>query len=291
MNHLKKQPLRGKNFPSPTILVLCLLVMLLLITKQSSARYRHTVPAAGSRAARVDYYFIDCPGDSSQEMHRVVPLPQTRYLYSDTYGWFDTAHFDTGDPAKLITNLEAAAKKGGDSVISISQAVRGGVTGYTGYYLISGKVSSDEVPGVALGVYQDWSIRFEAWQGQLPRSLVGPFTPFSIEDLPTQYLGFVDETSSLSLEAIFACYLGEVESAEPPPHLWIADENPDDELNLPAIDRLVNQGFQPMVLTKKGWRLIRWPIPLRLEPVASSKHTWGFIGEETWYLGQDGGDW
>ncbi|HXW00830.1 MAG TPA: hypothetical protein VEC93_20620, partial [Anaerolineae bacterium] len=191
MNHRKSRVLRWKNFPFLTGLILCLLFMLLLVTQQSSARYRHTVPAAGNRLARVDYYFIDCPGDNSLALRPVTPLPSTRYFYSDRYGWFDTGHFGTGNPAQLIANLEAAAKKGGDNIIALSQDVRGGVTGYTAYYLISGKVSSDDVVSVALGVYLDWSIRFEAWQGQLPRSLVGPFTPFSIEDLPTQYLGFV----------------------------------------------------------------------------------------------------
>ena len=288
MKYQKKRLLRRGKFPFSTGFVLgLLLIFMLLITEQSSARFRHTVPAAGSRAARAEYYFIDCPDDNSHALRPVVPLPKARYFYSDTYGWFDTAHFNAGNPAQLIMNLEAAIKKGGNSIISISQDVRGGVTGYTGYYRIPEKVGSDDVLGVALGVYLDWSIRFEAWQGQLPRSLVGPFTPFSIEDLPTQYLGFIDNTSSLDLDAIFACYLGEVESADGPPHLWIADEKPEDDLDLPTIERLTNRGFQPMVLTKNGWRITRWPTPLRLVPVASSKHTWFFMREETWYFGQD----
>lgn len=289
MNYRKPHLLRGGNAPFSTGFVLgLLLILLLLITDQSSARYRHTVPAAGNRVARTGYYFIDCPDDNSRALRPVMPLPKTRYFYSDTYGWFDTAHFNTGNPAQLITNLEAAIKKGGNSIISISQDVRGGVTGYTASYLISGEVSPDDALGVALGVYLDWSIRFEAWQGQMQRSLVGPFTPFSIEDLPTQYLGFVGKASSLEVEGLFACYLGEVESAEGPPHLWIKTEKLDIGIELPAIERLTNRGFQPMVLTKKGWQIVQWPAPLRLTPIASSKHTWGFISERTWYLGQDG---
>jgi hypothetical protein len=120
----------------------------------------------------------------------------------------------------------------------------------------------------------------------MPRSLVGPFTPFSIEDLPTQYLGFFDDATNLDLNAIFACYIGEVEEAENPPHLWLTEgtPQPDDSIDLPEVERLTNEGFQPMILTKDGWRLIQWPVPLRLVPVASSSQTWVFESDETWYL-------
>lgn len=143
--------------------------------------------------------------------------------------------------------------------------------------------------GVALGIYMDWSIRFESWQGGMPRGLVGPFTPFSIEDLPTQYLGFLEHATDMKLPELFTCYLGDVSSAENPPHIWLADEStPTDELiGLPTVERLTNEGFQPMVLTDSGWQLVHWPEELRLAPVPSSNITWLFEGEETWYLRQN----
>jgi hypothetical protein len=262
-----------------------LLVNLLLVTRQLSARDAHRTPAAGSRDARSRTYFIDCPEDSSQELRLVTPLPDSRYLYSEMYGWFDTSHFAAGHPAELIAEIETAARNGG-GIVSLSQQVREGLTGYTAHYLVSGDVRSADQVGVALGIYMDWSLRFEAWQGQMPRNLVGPFTPFSIEDLPTQYLGFVNATNELEIEALFACYLGGVTEAEGPPHLQQADAAPDEMITLPRVVRLMNRGFQPLVLTEKGWQSVQWPEPLRLAPVASSSHLWVFESEETWYLGE-----
>ncbi|GIK57024.1 MAG: hypothetical protein HND44_21215 [Chloroflexi bacterium] len=262
-----------------------LLVSLLLVTRRISARDAHHAPAAGSRAVRSQTYFIDCPADNSQELRLVSPLPDARYLYTESYGWFDTSHFAAGHPAQVLADVEMAAQNGG-GIIAISQAVCDGLTGYSAYYLVSGDVRSEDVVGVALGIYMDWSIRFEAWQGRAPRNLVGPFTPFSIEDLPTQYVGFVDATTELKLEALFACYLGAVEAADSPPHLRQAEALPDEVIVLPRVVRLTNEEFQPLVLTEDGWQSVRWPGPLRLAPAPSSAHLWLFESEETWYLGE-----
>jgi hypothetical protein len=283
MNRLHLCLLKLKNSPFWIGLVLCLLLGL-LVTQQISARYAYTAPAAGSRPLRSQYYAIDCPKDNSSVQRMVTPLPASRYLYSNTYGWFDKAHFGTGQPAQLIADLKTVAKSGG-GIITVSQGVRDGITGYSANYLVSGNVAEEEVIGVALGIYMDWSVRFEAWQGELPRNVVGPFTPFSIEDLPTQYLGFFDEATDLDLEAVFACYIGEVEAAEEPPHLWIVEETPqpNQEIDLPNVERLINKGFQPMVLTNEGWQRTQWPTPLHLVPIASSSNTWIFESDETWY--------
>ncbi|NJN54067.1 MAG: hypothetical protein HC804_04505 [Anaerolineae bacterium] len=256
-------------------ITLCLLLGLFMGAKQISARPTHIVPAAGSRADRSSYYIIDCPGESSPARRRVTPLPDSRYLYSDSYGWFDTAHFGTGHPDQLIADLESAAA-GGGGIIAVSQQVRDGLTGYTAYYLISGDVAEKDVVGTALGIYMDWSVRFEAWQGQIPRSLVGPLTPFSIEDLPSQYLSFFEDATSLDMAAIFTCYIGDVTKAEAPPHIWVDAEapQPGEGSDLPHIERLINKGFQPMLPTDEGWQVVRWPVALRLVPLSSSHKTW-----------------
>lgn len=277
---------RWGKFLLAASLTFSLLVSLLLVTRGLSARDAHHAPAAGSRVVRSSTYFIDCPPDSNQGRRLVTPLPDARYLYSETYGWFDTAHFATGHPAELIADVRLIAQNGG-GIISIAQPVREGLTGYTAHYLVSGDARSEDAVGLALGIYLDWSIRFEAWQGQAPRSLVGPFTPFSIEDLPTQYVGFVEATTELSLEALFACYIGEVVAAESPPHLRQADTMPDEIITLPRVIRLVNKGFEPLVLTEEGWQTVPWPVPLRLAPIPSSSHLWLFESEETWYLGEE----
>jgi hypothetical protein len=33
---------------------------------------------------------------------------------------------------------------------------------------------------------RNWSTRFESWQAEPPQGLVGPLTPFAVEDLPSQ---------------------------------------------------------------------------------------------------------
>ncbi len=286
MSQKRKGLWRLGKFLLAASFIISLLVTLLLVTRQLSARDAHQAPAAGSRATRSNTYFIDCPEDSSQELRLVTPLPDSRYLYSETYGWFDISHFAAGHPAELIAEIEMVAQNGG-GIVSLSQQVREGLTGYTAHYLVSGDVRSADRVGVALGIYMDWSMRFEAWQGQMPRNLVGPFTPFSIEDLPTQYLGFVDATNELEIEALFACYLGEVTEAEGPPHLRQADASPDEMITMPRVVRLTNEGFQPMVSTTEGWQTVQWPVPLRLAPVFSSSHLWVFESEETWYLGEE----
>ncbi|HRQ39138.1 MAG TPA: hypothetical protein PLD25_14605 [Chloroflexota bacterium] len=284
MSQKRKRLLRWGKFLLAASFTISLLVSLLLITRRISARDAHHAPAAGNRLHRSGTYFVDCPADSDQGRRLVTPLPESRYLYSESYGWFDASHFAAGHPAQVLADVETAAQNGG-GIVAISQPVRDGLTGYTATYLVSNDARSTDVVGIALGIYLDWSLRFEAWQGRAPRSLVGPFTPFSIEDLPTQYLGFVDATTELKLEALFACYLGEVTAANSPPHLRQADPLPDEIITLPRVVRLINESFQPLVQSEGGWQSVRWPAPLRLAPVPSSPHLWLFESEETWYLG------
>jgi hypothetical protein len=281
------KPTTMRGYFSRAALFLILSLALLLGTQQVGSLFVKQAPAAGNRAARANYHLVDCDQDGSGELRLVHPLPDTRYLYNERYGWFDTTHFDAGNPAKVIADVEAAVSSGG-GIISISQSVRGGITGYTGHYLVSGDVAPEQINGVSLGIYMDWSIRFEAWQGRLPRGLVGPFTSFAIEDLPTQYIGFIEDATGLQRSVLFACFLGEVKAAEAPPHLWPVTE-PHTVSNgpvLPRIKRLTNETFQPMILTQNDWETVSWPEPLRRNPIPSNYSTWLFEMEETWYLNQ-----
>lgn len=283
MNWSKKLSAKRHIFRAAALLGL--IAALLLLNKQVGSRFAKNAPDAGSRPARSAYFLVDCPNDTSQVMRLAYPLPDSRYFYSDRYGWFDETHFDTGNPAKVIADVETAAAYGG-GIITISQSVRDGITGYTAQYLVSGDVTPSQVMGVALGIYMDWSIRFEAWQGSLPRNLVGPFTPFSIEDLPTQYIGFVEDATDQKREVLFACYLGQLETADAPPHLWVSTEpgTPADGPDLPDIERLTNESFEPLVLTEQGWQHVPWPPELRFNPLPSGSTSWLFESDETWYL-------
>jgi hypothetical protein len=270
------------------IAMLGLVVSLLFAHEQAGSLFGKRAPAAGNRIMRSGYYLIDCDGDGNDTLHFVQPMPDSRYVYNEKYGWFDESHFKTGNPAQVIADVETAAANGG-GIITISQPIREGITGYTAYYLISGDVAPEVTIEVALGIYMDWSVRFEQWQGSLPRSLVGPFTPFAIEDLPTQYIGFIEEAIGIERSALFACFLGPAKTANAPPHLWLREEPSTsvDSVGLPEVQRLTNRTFQPLVLTADGWEHISWPAPLRLNPLPSSQTTWIFDSEETWYLRQN----
>lgn len=267
------------------LIVLC--TSFLLISEQVGSWFGKRAPGAGSRAERSSYYLVDCSDDHSGVMRLVYPLPNSRYFYNGQYGWFDQTHFDAGNPAQIIADVATAVSADG-GIISISQSVREGLTGYTGHYLVSSDITSEETIGVALGIYMDWSVRFEAWQGSLPRNLAGPFTPFSIEDLPTQYIGFFEDATGMKREEVFACYLGQLETADAPPHLWVSEVpgTPADGPDLPEVERLTNHTFRPLILTETGWQPVNWPAPLRLNPIPTSSTTWLFDSEETWYLNQ-----
>lgn len=225
----------------------------------------------------------DCLADTSHDSEAARKTPWTHYLYSETYGWFDTSHFKTGSPTQVISDVLTAVQQNG-RVITVSQGVRDDLTGYSACYWVSGDVAADEVTAVAWGIYVDWSIRFEAWQGEAPRSLAGPFTPFAIEDLPSQYLGFFAAAHRLTYEQVFACYLGGIEIAtDDPPHFGFEDD-PDDPNSLPDLLRLRNETFMPLVETEAGWEHLPWPPAMAMMPVASQPDTWFFVADETWYF-------
>lgn len=215
----------------------------------------------------------------------IAVLPPGRYLYSDAYGWFDSQHFRTGDPRQVIRDVAQAIGSGG-GFISIEQGVRADLTGYWARYWISGELTQQDVLPTALGVYLDWSVRFEAWQGEPPRSIVGPMTPFSVEDLPSQYLGFFAAAHGLDCAQVFACFLGPIQGTDDtPPHLIFFDDRTD--LHSPevlGVRRLVNIEFTPKIATEEAWTNIPWPEPMQMEPAEPSDQWWLFVDDATWYF-------
>lgn len=257
-----------------------LLAVVSLIYYLGQEREVHAAPVALSPA------LVRCDANGLR-MTLLPRLPDSRYLYSKTYGWFDSKHFDTGNPAQVIADVEAAVDSGG-GIVSIREGVSKGITGYTAHYLVSSDVTEAEALGVALGIYMDWSVRFEAWQGRLPRSLVGPLTSFSIEDLPTQYVGFFAAAAGLDRAEVFACYLGNVQATDTaPPHFLFVDRNDEtDESMGPEFQYLTNTSFTPLVPTETGWKNIRWPRRLSILPIESTTGLWQFDSEETWYFNE-----
>lgn len=215
----------------------------------------------------------------------IATPPTVHYFYNDAYGWFDTSHFYTGNPAKIIEDVQAAVLSGGDT-ISITQQVRDGITGYTAYYRISSDVPKDMTTGVALGIYLDWSNRFEAWEESPPHGFFGPFTSFAIEDLPSHYIGFFSTVRGLDPAYVLACYLGGVQATDQAPPRLVAPEHlpgSTSSIDVP-IQRLTNKSFSPLVWKNGSWRHVPWPRSMRMEAVSSSSGLWQFESDETWYF-------
>ncbi|MCO6449756.1 MAG: hypothetical protein J5I90_03095 [Caldilineales bacterium] len=210
-------------------------------------------------------------------------LVDAKYLFSDDYGWFDASHFRAGDPKQLIRSVELAAGKAGRFIV-VDQELHNGLTSYEAYYWVSGNFEPERATNVALGIYLDWTRRFETWQGKPPRVLLAPLTSFAIEDLPSHYVGFVAAARELSPLQVLFCYLGGVDAIdEEPPHFVLTNEH-----DIASLKRLENRLFTPVIKTEKGWRRVPWPEEMKLDVVGPGPHTWRFVGEQTLYLQIDG---
>ena len=223
-----------------------------------------------------------CDPTLIHNVETIPELPDAHYLYSKRYGWFDRTHFNTGEPGQLLADVQAAVEQGGGRVV-IQQGVRDNLTGYSAVYTITGPLTEADTLPVALGIYTDWSIRFEAWQADPPQGLFGPLTPFAVEDLPSQYLGFYAATHELSIGSLFACYLGPVIADEEGPPDFVAADATSEIDGVLGLTRLQNHTFTPRVETEIGWQYVQWPEPLQMESSPSGSHTWQFVSEETWY--------
>jgi RHS repeat-associated protein len=207
-------------------------------------------------------------------------VPAGRYYYSEDYGWFDKDHIGTGDPVGIIRDVRRRISEGGGMV-----TVKGGVGRkigpvaiqgtYIRNYQIPGEATMDDAIGIALGIYMDWSIAFEAWEGStmvlgVP---VGMNTAFAIEDLPSHYAGFWAAATELSTGVFFA-RLGGVEGTdEEPPRAT-------DRLtgNIPEIK---NYEFTPKVQDETGhWHNVPWPNSLTITPIGSESGLWTFQSAE-----------
>ena len=213
-----------------------------------------------------------------------------RYFFHPDYGWFDRTHFKAGNPRQVIADVRQAARAGGGTVI-IEQILHDGAAGYTASYNITHGVERHNEMAVALGIYQDWSYRFEAWQGQLPQRLAAMLSSFAVEDLPSHYLGFFAAARGLQVEEVFACFLPQsVETDESPPRFTTSlavAANTEAFLNHPQ--RLVNEEMRPMVRYKDGWYHVAWPTEMQMETIDSSTGLWGFVAEDGWYFNEEDG--
>lgn len=239
-------------------------------------RERLTVPFP----IQADVELVEC----DEREFVVSSQPNTHYLYSDRYGWFDVHHFFTGNPAKIIEDVQRVARRGG--YVVIEQGVREGITGYRATYRIARDLPRSKVLGVALGIYQDWSRRFEQWEDQPPRAFFGPLTSFAIEDLPSHYIGFFSVVHNVDPAYVLACYLGGVKAVEtaPPRLVYPEDMAGTSALDALPVQHLTNKTFTPMVWGPGGWRNVPWPKSMRMQSIGASSGLWHFDADETWYF-------
>ena len=229
-------------------------------------------------AARID---VPCERATRSESELT-----SRYFYNPSYGWFDRTHFKAGNPAQVIADVRAAVEAGGGTV-TVAQNVHDGAAGYSATYTISADVTPQNDMAVALGIYKDWSYRFESWQGELPQRLAGMLSPFAVEDLPSHYVGFYAAAHHLEPFDVFACYMpGTEQTGDSPPRFTgsqlMATSDDDVGLNTPL--RLVNQEMRPMTLLKSGWENVPWPDEMQMEVIDSASGLWWLAIDETWYL-------
>jgi len=196
------------------------------------------------------------------------PLPPGRYYRTENYGWFDSKHLNTGKPSKIIQDVKTAIAAGG-GIVPVEQPIRMGIFSSTfrGKYMVSGEATEEQAIGIALGIYEDWSIRFEAWEGSFPGP-IGDDTSFAIEDLPTHYVGFYAAATGNDPATVFWNYLGGVEGTNQEPPRGVK-----------------NGEFMPMVQGEGGkWVHVPWPEAMTITPVPMGPDTWWPINVGCYFL-------
>jgi hypothetical protein len=222
------------------------------------------------------------------------------YLYSELWGYLDPNHFSTGNPIKVIEDVEKAIAKGGDEV-RIEQPLSydtpfGRVTLiFVGIYYVSGDATPDQAIGIALGIYMDWSVKFEAWQAI---TIIGPgsLSSFSMEDLPSHCVGFYAAATGQSVEQVLAQLGGDWRrtSQEPPKspawrfevkrYAWFVFISPvvvtgavRVQWELARNTEFKNYSFNPMVQDAEGnWYEKPWPAWMTITPIGSESGLWRF---------------
>jgi RHS repeat-associated protein len=184
--------------------------------------------------------------------------PFSQYMYT-RYGWIDFSHVGVGSPSGLIQSVAAKSAVGGGE-LTYRSGICGEWNGISLYlqfeatYRVEGELLGDQIVPVALGIFEDFSDRFESWQATfwpLPRLVK---SSFAIEDYPSNFVGFyMAATGQVSeLDFVFRTLGGGV---TPP-----GSEPPDDFWGCRGSSNLKNDSFQPKVLDDRGnWVHTQWP--------------------------------
>ena len=211
-------------------------------------------------------------------------LGGTRFYCTENYGCFDTGHINPGKVDEVLRDIER--------YLQTKQLIdmRGGFgpdSGFVAYYSVSEGLTPEQKQGVALGILMDYEIRWERLQGTIPFG-PGGASSFAIEDLPSDYLGYIIGFNYCPEErndAIFDLFelLGGARPVESIPHpttqiMWTEASRIPQEgsvmntyvMNIP----IPNREFTPLVEIDGEWQNIAWPEELRLTSIDSSSGLW-----------------
>ncbi|MGC8960808.1 MAG: RHS repeat-associated core domain-containing protein, partial [Chloroflexia bacterium] len=191
-------------------------------------------------------------------LQSIPKRPSGRYLCTEQHGCFDTYHLNTGRPGEIIKKVRTAIAEGG-GMVPVGQIIHMGpfTSAFWGEYIISDEAAPEQAVGIALGIYEDWSIRFEAWEGSFPGP-IGDDTSFAIEDLPSHYVGFYAATTGVSPDAVFWNHLGGIEGTNQTPARSVK-----------------NSEMTPKVpVGGNSWVNVPWPDAIAIAPVPMGSNTW-----------------
>jgi RHS repeat-associated protein len=153
-----------------------------------------------------------------------------RYCILDKGGFIDTAHYRGGKrmAENILFDLKIDERQGEEnSPLPVNQTFFPHLPHYELTYRTSlpeESLEDDELNRVALGIFMDFQIRYETFQGIDPRCympVIGDIFPhcssFSNEDLVSDYLGFVDYVDKgMNFESIVDTLGGGEADSSPP---------------------------------------------------------------------------
>ena len=184
-------------------------------------------------------------------------------FFSETYGYLDGTHMRDDVASDIIRQVRAQVKEGGVIIATNLGFGKGPLWGnLSANYEISPYNSDrngsleDYITRVSLGIYEDYQKRFEAFEGTRASGYSMLLTGFAIEDLPSDYLGFVMAAKGISKDEVFDA-LGDVVPVSNPPR--------------PAI----NMSFYPLV----NGKLVPWPEALSISPISAETGAWKYVSQ------------
>ncbi len=209
----------------------------------------------------------DKPGPCPREPKS---LPGANF-YSETYGYLDASHFRADIAQKIIIAAARNMANGGPVNVSgqgfgLGPWLRGD---FSANYEVAPYNSSldesleDYIIRVSLGIYEDYQMRFEAWEGTRFSGFSMFVTGFAIEDLPSDYIGFLMAAKDMSQGEIFD-RLGGVVPVDHPPRCLTGCVS-------------VNASFNPLVNGKH----VPWPEELNIVPIDAATGAWNHVSQST----------